>query len=218
VSGYVDVTLISCVYGKTHDQFIEDWTLGVEALDPFPENVVVACDRSRRVLCGRLFASCDWKHPQAFYLQQALELVETEWVWIHDIDDKARPDALEGIQFVDADVWQFGYERSDGEVYIPPQLEASEVLFADSNPFVAGSCIRTAKLREVGGFPDVALQDWALWRRLALASATFQSSGRVHFDYRRHPHARGERELVLANRDNDVREMLYAEGLVAYTV
>jgi hypothetical protein len=214
----VDVTVISCLYGETHDQFIEDWSGGVKALRPFPYGIaIVACDRPRTVLGGRVVMPCTWKHPQAYYLQQALELVDTHWVWLHDIDDVARSNALKGIQCVDADVWQLGYYRSDGETYIPPQLDAADVLEAETNPFVSGSCVRTAKLREIGGFPDVALQDWALWRRLALAGAIFQSSSRVHFDYRRHPEARGERELTLEHRADDVREMLDAEGLVAYT-
>lgn len=218
---FVSVTVISCLYGDTHDRFVPDWTLGVESLRPFPGGMtIVATDRRRDVLGAHVVESHewgDWKHPQAYYLQQALELADTEWVWIHDIDDVARPDALKGIRRVDADVWQFGYERSDGEVYIPPQLHAGQVLDSERNPFVAGSCVRTAKLREVGGFPDVALQDWALWRRLALAGALFQSSDRVHFDYRRHDEARGERELTAPFRKNDMKEMLDAEGLVAYT-
>ena len=215
----VDVTVISCLYGDTHDQFVEDWSDGIKALNPFPSGItIVACDRPLQVLGGFVAGPCNgWHHPQAFFLQQALERVETEWVWIHDIDDVARSNALRGIRQVDADVWQLGYYRSDGETYIPPQLDAAGVLESDTNPFVAGSCIRTRTLRAVGGFPDCALQDWALWRRLALAGATFQSSKRVHFDYRRHPEARGERELTLEHRDADVREMLDAEGLVAYT-
>lgn len=214
----VDVTIISCLYGDTHRQFVLDWSGGVKSLDPFPAGItLVACDAPKLVLGGFVAPPCDWKHPQSYYLQQALERVETEWVWIHDIDDIAYPDALKGIDRVAADVWQLGYRRSDGEVYTPPQRSPDEILNSDKNEFVAGSCIRTAKLREVGGFPDVALQDWALWRRLALAGASVESSDRVHFYYRRHPQARGEIELTLDHREADVREMLDAEGLVAYT-
>ena len=214
----VDVTVISCLYGDTHDRFMGEWSDGIIALQPFPYGItVVACDRPRLLLGSRVVMPCDWKHPQAYYLQQALAEVETEWVWIHDIDDVAIPTALDGIDEVAADVWQLGYLRSDGEIYLPPQLDAAGVLNAETNPFVAGSCIRTEKLREVGGFPDVALQDWALWRRLALAGATFQASDRVHFNSRRHEATRGLTELTNARRADDVREMLDAEGQVAYT-
>jgi hypothetical protein len=215
---FVDVTVISCLYGETHDEFVEDWSEGIKALKPFPSGItIVACDRPRRVLGGRVVMPCDWKHPHPYYLQQALELVDTEWVWIHDIDDVARSNALRGIHRVDADVWQLGFYRSDGETYVPPQLDAADVLQAEKNPFVGTSCIRTRTLREVGGFPDVALQDWALWRRLALAGATFQSSSRVHFDYRLHEKSRSVMDATANRRAEDLREMLDAEGLVAYT-
>lgn len=214
----VDVTVISCIYGDTHDRFVDAWIAGLTHLDPLASGFwIVATDAPRGHPAFYTMPPCEWKHSQAYYLQQALALVDTEWVWIHDIDDIAWSDALQGIDEVAADVWQLGYNRSDGEVYFPPQLTADEVLNSDRNEFVAGSCIRTSKLLEVGGFPDVALQDWALWRRLALAGATFQASDRIHFNYRRHQDARGERELTIDRRDADVREMLDAEGTVAYT-
>ncbi len=191
----VDVTVISCLYGTSHQRFVPDWSEGVAALDPFPYGIaVVACDRPQRIVLGHFVAEpCDWKHPQAYYLQQALKVVDTEWVWIHDIDDVARPDALDGIGLIEADVWQLGYRRSDGETYLPPQLTWGEVL-------------------------DAALQDWALWRRLAYAGAKFQSSDRIHFNYRRHAAARGETELTLERRNEDLVEMYGLEVGVAQPV
>lgn len=208
----VDVTVISCLYGDSHDQFIDDWSVGVKHLDPFPYGLtVVACDRPRLLLGAKTVGPCTWKHKQAFYLQHALASVDTEWVWIHDIDDIALPDALAGIEHVNADVWQLGYRRSDGETYLPPELHPDELIKLDKNPFVAGSCVRTLALRMIGGFPDCALQDWALWRRLALAGCSFASSDRIHFHYRRHEEARGKRELTLDRREDDVMEMLLLE-------
>lgn len=197
-----DCTVISCLYGETHLRFLDDWMNGVRALNPMPAAVIVTTESDR---------DCSWSYPQPFYLQAAFDLAETTWVWVHDIDDVAFPDALEGLEDVTADVWQFGYVRSDGEEYIPPKLTAAEVLAAARNPFVAGSCIRTEKLRKVGGFPDVALQDWALWRALARADATFCSSTRPHFRYRRHPDTRGVRELTAGRRADHLAEMMEAE-------
>lgn len=192
-----DVTVVSCLYGDTHDEFEERWWEAVSALSPSPREVVVATDC---VMDG-------WSHPQARHLNVAVEEVETEWTWFLDIDDLAFPDALEGLEEVAADVWQLGYLRSDGETYIPPQLTAAEVLAAERNPFVAGSCIRTEAFRRIGGFRDIALQDWGLWRALAAADATFQSSGRTHFHYMRHPNTRGEVELGLGRRPHHMHEM-----------
>lgn len=204
----VNATIISCIYGDDYDRFLGDWEWGVRRLDPQPEAVIVATDHPRRIRGAKVvIASAPGQHKQAIHLQRALRDVETEWVWIHDIDDIAFPDALDGLEHIRADVWQLGYERSDGLVYKPPQMTAAEVLTSSRNPFVAGSCIRTEALRAVGGFPDLALQDWALWRLLAQAGATFRSSDRTHFRYVRHSAARGERELTLDRRDFDIAEM-----------
>ncbi len=204
----VDVTVISCVYGDSHDRFIADWLGGIARLDPKPKAVIVATDHLRKMRGASVkVGACSWKHPQAFYLQHALRHVETEWVWIHDIDDYAFADALKGIEDVDADVWQMGFERSDGEFYLPPHMSPDEVLAAQRNPFVAGSAVRTDSLNHVGGFPDIALQDWGLWRALAREGATFDASDRVHFYYRRHPEARGVRELTMDVRAGDMVEM-----------
>lgn len=208
----VDVTVISCVYGDSHDQFIPRWLEAVEQLDPAPQEVIIGSDCPRKI-AGVTVVNNDllpgiWWYPQPCYLQQALWAASTEWVWIHDIDDLAFPDALEGLDDVDADVFQMGYERSDGEIYLPPILQASDVLASPYNPFVACSCVRTSVLRDVGGFPDVALQDWSLWRLLAHACATFSASDRPRFHYMRHPDTRGARELTFTNRDRHVREML----------
>ncbi len=208
----LDVTVISCIYGDSHDRFLADWTGGIRRLSPEPAKVIVAADHPRKIRGANVFtASSPWAYPQAGHLNAALRRVQTEWVWIHDIDDYAFPDALLGLDHVEADVWQMGYERSDGEFYLPPHMDAIEVAAATKNPFVAGSCVRTAALLGVGGFPDVALQDWALWRALARAGATFDSSDRTHFYYRRHDQARGERELTAEHRNTDLVEMLCFE-------
>lgn len=209
----VDVTVISCVYGDSHDRFLADWEAGIKRLDPKPAKVIVTTDHARKIRAANhvVQVARPGKHKQAIHLQAALERVTSEWIWIHDIDDHAFPDALQGIEDVQADVWQMGYERSDGEFYIPPTMTCDEVIKSVANPFVAGSCVRTDSLLDVDGFPDVALQDWALWRALARAGATFQSSGRTHFYYRRHENTRGARELTAEHRDIDMAEMLAFE-------
>ena len=205
------VTVISCLYGRTHDRFLWEWLSAVRQLDPAPAEVIIATDRYRHITDGALEVfrrhNDGTRYPQAFYLNKALEQVETEWVWIHDIDDLAFPDALEGLDDVDADVFQMGYLRSDGLVYLPPELAAAEVLASPRNPFVAGSCVRTEALRAVGGFPDIAFQDWGLWLQLARAGATFAASDRPRFHYRRHGSTRGACELTLAERAAHTAEM-----------
>ncbi len=202
----MSVTVVSCVYGDTHWQFSRTWWNAIHKLAPAPDAIIVATDNniSRR---ATVEATCTWQYPQAFYLQKAIELTTTDWVWICDIDDIAYPDALAGLEDVDADVWQMGYDRSDGLTYIPPPVSAEQFMFSTSNLFVAGSAIRREAFHSVGGFRDVALQDWDLWLRLAKAGATFQSSDRAHFRYMRHPQARGEIELTMRDRIMHMAEM-----------
>lgn len=215
----VDVTVISSIYGDDYDRFVAEWAGGMRRLDPQPARVIVSSDRPRKIRGAKVsVAASTWKHPQAYHLQAALRAVETEWVWIHDIDDYAFSDALAGIEDVREDVWQMGFERSDGEFYLPPRMTADEVLASKRNPFVAGSCVRAAALRSVGGFADLALQDWALWRALAREGCTFSSSNRTHFYYRRHEWARGVRELTIEHRDIDMVEMTSWEEFGAVPV
>jgi hypothetical protein len=214
----VDVTIISCLYGSTHDDYLGDWLNAVETLNPAPSEVIIGTDRYRHLTSIlEVFRRRQNRrsYPQAFHLNSALQEVRSEWVWIHDIDDLAFPDALDGIEQVDADVVQCGYERSDGEVYIPPALDTEEILALDHNPLVAGSFVRTDILLDAGGFPNVALQDWALWRRLARMGAVFVGGDRPRFKYMRHERTRGARELTLEKRSKHLAEMYRWEESLA---
>jgi hypothetical protein len=211
----VSVTVVSCVYGdRGYERFIPRWAEAVLALDPRPDHVLVAGDGAYGLppFIRSIIRPCPWLHPQAFYLQQAIEAVTTEWVWIVDIDDLAFPDALAGLDDVDADVWAVGFLRSDGELYLPPPLTGRDVLDAQTSVIPAGSMIRTAALLECGGFRDVALQDWALWRALADRGAVFASSDRAHYRYERHPVTRGATELTAERRPAHLAEMMATEG------
>jgi hypothetical protein len=212
----MSVTVVSCVYGEHYRQFVPRWAKAVEDLDPQPDAVIVATDGHVDVPGARVIESfCHWRYPQAWHLQQAIAAATTDWVWILDIDDLAFPDALQGLHDVMADVWQLGNERSDGEKYTPPRMTAAEFLASERNVYVAGSMIRTDIFREVGGFRDVALQDWCLWRTLARHGASVEPSQRMHFQYMRHPKTRGATELTLDVRADHYAEMLEAELAVA---
>lgn len=202
----MSVTVVSCVYNGW-GRYQPAWAASVAALERQPEDTIIRGDD----IFGIGDGDCPWKHPQAYYLDQAVRAAETDWVWILDIDDTALPDALNGIDAVTADVWMMGFERSDGEIYIPPALTAAEVIDSPRNLIPAGSAIRTAAFRDCGGYLDVALQDWALWRRLAENGATFETSGRAHYRYNRHPATRGETELTVDRRPEHMAEMLAAE-------
>ncbi len=200
------VAVVSCVYGGYRD-FVPRWWEAIQTLNPPPDQVIVASDRLHAQPFSQVVKPCTWAYPQAFYLNAAVTAADTDWVWVCDIDDYAMPDALQGIDDVDADVWQMGFKRSDGEVYIPPQLTAAQYLGMETNVFVAGSAFRVDAYRRAGGYRDVAIQDWGLWCVLAAHGATFESSGRAHFHYMRHPRTRTETETTIEQRPKHVAEI-----------
>ncbi len=205
----MSVTVVSCAYGTRYAGFVPRWADAVGNLDPAPDEVIVAADRHHDFpeIDTVVVGDCGWTYPQAFYLNRAIRYVDTEWVCVVDIDDFPMTDALAGLEHVDADVWQMGFVRSDGEVYVVPQLTNDQYLASDTNPYVAASAFRRQAFNDVGGYRDVALQDWDLWRRMATAGKTFESSGRTHFHYMRHPYTRGATELRLDVRDQHIREI-----------
>lgn len=212
----MSVTVITCVYGRSgFGRFITRWAEAVRALNPAPDQVIIAADEMYLVPflpdADVLKSRCRWRHPQAYYLHQAVALADTDWVWQVDIDDVAMPDALAGLDQVESDVWQMGFQRSDGELYVPPDLSNDEYLASETNPYVGASAFRVEAYRDVGGLRDVAYQDWCLWRSLAASGASFATSGRVHFRYVRHEHARGETELTIDTRERHLAEMYLAE-------
>lgn len=203
----MSVTVVSCVYGEHYRRFVKRWAEAVAALDPGPDAVIVATDGHVEVPGAKVVESyCHWRYPQAWHLQQAISAATTDWVWIVDIDDVPFPDGLQGLHDVLGDVWAVGYERSDGEVFIPSRADLDA-----SCPYAAGSMIRTDIFREAGGFADIALQDWGLWRKLARRGAAFTMSGRAHYSYMRHPRTRGATELTLDVRAEHLAEMMEAE-------
>lgn len=212
----LSVTVVTSMYGSLAHRFFEGWWKYVQRLDPAPDRVIVATDNGWSIdgAADMVVTRCPWRHPQAWHQNQALRLVDTDWVWLVDIDDHAKPDALAGLDDVRADVWLMGFERSDdGFTYIPPKLTNDEYLAGDGNPYPAGSAIRTEAVCALGGFLDVAFQDWSLWRRLAAAGYEFEVSGRIHYTYQRHPYTRSELELTPDTRERNVAEMLSLEGV-----
>lgn len=192
-----DVTVVSCVYGDGFEAFIPRWAEAIDRLENPPVDVIIGS------------GSCEWTHPQAFHLTQALAQATTEWIWVVDIDDLAMPDALNGIEAVNADVWMMGYLRLPDELlYLPPLMSNDQILSSHHNQLVGGSAFRRDAFDEVGGFPDVAFQDWALWRRMARHGMRFQMSDRAHFYYNRHSATRSSVEFTYDLRRAQLAELV----------
>jgi hypothetical protein len=207
----VPVTIIACLYGDSgHADYIDEWAGAIHALDPAPERVVVATDRSYSVPGADVIAlDCQWHHPNAFYLQVAALEADTEWIWYVELDDLPLLDALDGIEDVDADVWLMGYQ-GERIRYVPTAYPNAEYLARPGNQYPAGSSLRRLAFNAVGGFDDIGYQDWGLWRKLALNGATFEASGRVNYKYRL-PHTRTNTEFNPETRRRYHHEMMLAE-------
>jgi hypothetical protein len=195
------VAVVSCIYGHDYDQFIPDWYGALDDLDRQPNEIIL--HRGERQ-DGELY-------PQPRLMNEAIALASSEWVWQLNVDDLALPDGLTGIDTVAADVWLMGYRFEDGEQYVPEALPNRQFLNMSGNPYPSMSAYRREAFEEVGGYPVIAHEDWGLWRRLARAGYTFESSGRPHSIYQRHPLQRSATELLTGNPELMLREVM-ADG------
>jgi hypothetical protein len=178
----------------TYYQFLDRWCAGVRGLQTKPDQVVIAATDAVEVIKnveGKLpeykVVECDEPFTLGGYLNAAVAACETDWVCWIGVDDRYRPQALNGIRFMDADVVGLGMQWPDGRVWMPQQRSADEVLAVTENLFPCGSAFRR-ELWEILPFqPELGpFEDWALWVGFAALGAKFMASGRVDFDYSQH--------------------------------
>ena len=200
------VTIFAGLYGDVYDSYVSKWLKAVKAAKP--DRIIIGSDRDRTIDgVDVVVGTCTGTHPSAFFQNLAAGKARTEWVWQMQIDDLIHKDALTGLDEVTADVWQVGYDRTDGARYIPPALSAGELLAAPDNPFVMASPVRRKAFAAVGGYPDIAYEDWGLWRLMARAGYTFAAAGKTAFAYNWHP------ETSRTSQDARHRETNMSEAL-----
>lgn len=192
------VAVVSCIYGDAYDHFAADWYDSLLSLNRQPDEILL--HRGER--------QPDELYPQARLQNEAVANVTADWVWQLNVDDLALPDALDGIDQVEADVWLMGYRRADGAEYVPDALPNDAYLALTGNPYPGMSAFRRSAFEWVGGYPIIAHEDWGLWRRLARAGCRFESSGRVHSTYQQHPVQRSAVELKHGDRAEFFREVM----------
>lgn len=122
----------------------------------------------------------------------------TPWVLFVDDDDLLLPNYLDVVlpHLDDADVVYTAWELVGAEEPAPlPRFDANMLAWRNFIPVTA--CVRTALLRQVGGFPTGERnEDWALWRRLLAAHARFTYVPEVAWIYRRQYGGRNEAPLL----------------------
>lgn len=178
-------TVVSTLWGDKYDAYVPEWLDSVEPLGA--DAVIVATDR-RRNFAGwveQVVAEPGGRFPAPFYLNLACERAVTKVLWICDMDDRIKPDAVD-ILDDSVDIVGAGYQRSDGFVYIPEQFTNVDMLAMSWNPIPASSPFKR-EVWQANPYPDIAHQDWGFWRKAMRAGFTYKTSGRVVYDYAWHP-------------------------------
>jgi hypothetical protein len=162
------VTVGVRLWGDRYTHHIPAWYAAVKAAGIV--NIAAAVDRPKPFpddVVQFVVDVSDYRHPQAGYWQRLDERITTEWVWHMDIDDWIKPDALAQVDLnADVGIWQTPIQmKIGGEVVHPIHCTAAEYLERGANCWHAGALIRR-NLRQWIVQPDVAWDDWGLWRAL----------------------------------------------------
>ena len=181
----MSVTIITALYGDGYDHYLKGWEEAVLALDPKPNAVLIGTDRVRYTQFPTVTVTPTQRWRSPYYWNLCARQATTEWVWVLDIDDRFKPDAMSILDGRDCDIVQVGYqEQGTGNTYLPPHLTNDEICNRPDCYFVCGSPIRREWLL-ANPYPDTAYTDWAQWRQSARRGARFQFADRVAYDYRK---------------------------------
>ena len=175
----------------TYEHFLTEWCTSVRGLERQPDKVVIAAHRPDKVK-----AITDKELPQAtivsvteefslgHYLNQAIAACGTDWITWIGADDRYWPQALNGLDIVDADVYIYGMRIGIGGQWHGGNLEEA----LSYNPAPCGSPFRRWIWESIPFQTDLApFEDWAFWVGAHLLGATAKRTSRIDFDYRIHP-------------------------------
>jgi hypothetical protein len=182
----VDVTIITAVYGDKYNHFIDGWFEAIENLELKPKQVLMGTDQYRNANCKQIIRNTDgikWRSP--FFWNECAKAAKTSWVWVCDIDDRLKPNALNNLEKQDCDIWQVGYQvQGSQEIYIPPNLINETIYTEPYCYFCCASPIKKSWLDKCP-YPEVAYADWAMWRKSARLGAKFGYANEALYDYRK---------------------------------
>lgn len=178
----------------TYYHFLPQWAAGIRGLQEKPDMVVIAATdpmQVHRALDGHLTDYQVMAAQEPFglgkYLNVAVEHCPTDLIVWAGVDDRYRPQALNGLRFMDADVIAMGMQYASRRRWLPGNITASEVLEVTENLVPCGSAFRRSLWAAQPFEPDLApFEDWALWVGFAALGARFATTGRIDFDYSQH--------------------------------
>lgn len=175
----------------TYEQYVPHWATSVRGLRRQPDQVVIVAQDAPAVQAITakelpqatvLQAEADFQF--ATYLNQAVDACHTDWIaWI-GVDDRYRPQALNGLDIIETDVYIYGMAISDGRTWRGDDLAKAP----EHNPVPCGSPFRRWIWEAIPFQPHLApFEDWAFWVGANHLGATAKQTGRIDFDYRIHP-------------------------------
>jgi len=178
----------------TYEHFLERWAAGVRGLQDKPDRIVIVAtnpDSVREKLQGKLdgFTVVQGQEPFGLgkYLNTAFHHCRTDIVAWVGVDDRYRPQALNGLRFMDADVMAMGMKYANGREWIPGDITAGDVLKVQENLVPCGSAFYRKFWAARPFQPHLApFEDWALWVGFAALGARFATTKRIDFDYSQH--------------------------------
>jgi hypothetical protein len=181
-----DVTIITAIYGDKYDQFIEGWSEAVSNLTVEPKRIICAGDRLREINAEQIVSqpAVGWKWRSPWYWNSAARNTDTEWIWVLDIDDRIKPNALENLMEQTCDIWLVGIDVNGTENYLPPRLTNEQIASSEHCYFCCGSPIRRSWWQK-NPYMDLAFTDWAMWRTSAKMGARFEWANKVGYYYRK---------------------------------
>jgi hypothetical protein len=181
-----DVTIITAIYGDKYDQFIEGWSEAVSNLTVEPRRVICAGDRLRDINAEQIVSqpAVGWKWRSPWYWNSAARNTDTEWIWVLDIDDRIKPNALENLMEQTCDIWLVGIDVNGTENYLPPRLTNEQIASSEHCYFCCGSPIKRSWWQK-NPYKDLAFTDWAMWRPSAQMGARFEWANKVGYYYRK---------------------------------
>ena len=188
------VGICSVAYGDTYHRFLPEWSQAVAALETKPTRITIIHDGVSQEIKDIVNDNIPvmWLedrgttytfHPQVL-INTAITFTKCDWIVKLDADDLILPHALNGLQDVTADVWNFGYRRNGNDV-VSRSVSVDQVLQRSSNPVSSCSPFRRW-LWESNQFLDMPHCDWMFWVHAARAGAQFSSTKRVDYIYRVH--------------------------------
>ncbi|MDC3377156.1 hypothetical protein OAV85_04050 [Candidatus Nanopelagicales bacterium] len=186
------IAVVSSCTTATYWPFLVPWAHAITHLNVTPDEIVIASDAPAYIQdTVNSLLPVRWIQPErtwtdhaAYIVNDAIAATTSEWIAKMDIDDRARPEYLDGLNSAECDVWCVGYAYLNHDHYISDLTP--EVIRRSSNNLLASCSPFRRWLWERQEWPDALFDDWIFWLRAAKAGARFCGSHTIGYEYTSH--------------------------------